>query len=199
MCAAGPPKLMAPSFRKSAASSRRQVPKDAGGESWVSCGSFTPSLWFLPARLRESRGGCFDSIPVSRDSQKEQAHQHGEIGASVTHPEPESLSSVSQLRNFRGHDSSADDDEKGNRCDPARTSSPQTISNVAPKCAVKAGREKPIRVKRSPPVVPAKLVELSRKVIQLTPLGSQIRQPCARLAGSSRSDVPTCAMRTPKC
>ena len=55
------------------ASSRRQVPRDAGGESWVSCGSFTPSLWFLPARLRESRGGCFDSIPVSRDNQKEQA------------------------------------------------------------------------------------------------------------------------------
>src|ERR1700674_211901 len=50
---------------------------------------------------------------------------------------------------------------------PARTSSPQTISNVPPKCAVKAGREKRIRVKRSTPVVPAKLGELSRKVIWL--------------------------------
>src|SRR3974390_142956 len=62
---------------------------------------------------------------------------------------------------------------------PSKTSTPQMISNVPTKCAVKAGWPKPMRVKRSTPILGSVNFRIPC-VKKISPTGRRIRN---RLAG----------------
>ena len=132
------------------------------------CGSF-------PRGCESPEEAVSTRFRYPESNQKEQAHQHGEIGASVAHPEPESLSSVSQLRNFRGHDSRADDDEKGNRCDPSpQASQDQQSANDFERSPEVRGESRTRKADPCETLHAGRAREAGRaltKVIQLTPLG----------------------------
>src|SRR5579864_1402434 len=138
-CAAGPPKLIAPSRRKNVASSLSLWERETGRSSaLVSVGRPTLASPVLRRFRLVARG-------APGKDQEQKAHEHGEIGSRVTDHEPESLSGSRQFGDFRRSDSSTDDDQQWNRGQPCKQSEEHQEPTTNLECAHEASRQGRVR------------------------------------------------------